>query len=106
MARAPEQRHFASAIALVGVLAALLGVAIVFGGAPIIVAIGIGLPLLVVCWCQPGLGVAVLMILVFFVDWLTEEAALLPHGFTWAIEALIAVMALRAVARTRKNRES
>lgn len=50
-----------------------------------------------VIWAKPALAVSLLMVLTFSVDYLTEELALLPHAAQWSIEAMIALIALRAL---------
>ena len=49
----------------------------------------------IVVWHYPILGVYLAIFCAFFLDWATEELALLPHYYTWLIEYLIVILSLR-----------
>lgn len=61
------------------------------------VAVAMGLVASTISWIRPQHGLTLMILLVFFVDWMSEELALLPHAATWSIEALLALLTLRAL---------
>ena len=98
-ANGPGERFVGWASTLVPVLAVVIVTSVALQGLwrPWVVGL-LAVAVARAVWARPGYGVGCLILLVFFVDWCTEELGLLPHEATWLIEVMVALLAVRAVA--------
>jgi hypothetical protein len=87
----PRPAHLGLALVFASVLALLLR----FG--PMWSFAGVAIATAALAWTRPAVGVNVLTVLAFSVDWLAAELALLPNEATFTIELLLAVLLVRAV---------
>lgn len=57
----------------------------------------LGLVVAVIAWARPAVGLQLIVVLAFSIDWLSDDLRLVPHQATWGIEALVALLAIRAL---------